>query len=137
MSTANYWRDIPHHYRLVGSRCKNCGSKFYPPRSVCRNCHSTEIEDLRLSDHGKLLTFTIIRNPPRGFEGFSPYVIGIVELDDGVRVLSQIDASEEELAEGMRLEAVLRRYSLDGDEGIIRYGLKFKIPVRDLPRAAS
>ena len=52
-------------------------------------------------------------------------------------MLSQIDALEEELTEGLRLEAVLRRYSLDGEEGIIRYGLKFRIPVQDLPRAAS
>jgi uncharacterized OB-fold protein len=137
MSTANYWRGIRPHYRLLGSRCKHCGSRFFPPRSICRKCLSTEIESLQLPDRGKLLTFTIIRNPPQGFEEFAPYIIGIVELDDGVRVLSQIDALEEELTEGLRLEAVLRRYSLDGEEGIIRYGLKFRIPVQDLPRAVS
>jgi hypothetical protein len=88
------------------------------------------MEDVRLAERGKLLTYSIIRNPPREFEEFAPYIIAIVELDDGVRVLSQIvDASEDQLVEGMRLETVLRRYSQDGEEGIIRYGLKFRIPI--------
>jgi uncharacterized OB-fold protein len=130
MSVPRYWREIPHRYRFIGSRCKSCGNKSYPPRRVCRRCLSTEMEDVRLAERGKLLTYSVIRNPPREFEEFAPYIIAIVELDDGVRVLSQIvDASEDQLVEGMRLETVLRRYSQDGEEGIIRYGLKFRIPI--------
>jgi len=74
-----------------------------------------------------LLTFTVVRNPPRGFEKMAPFVLGIIELEDGSRLMTQItDVMPGEVTIGMPLEAVLRKVSEDGDSGIIEYAIKFR-----------
>jgi len=61
----------------------------------------------------------------------APYIVGIVELDEGPKVTAQIvDAREEELKIGMPVKMVFRRLRVDGDEGLIHYGFKFT-PVRE------
>jgi len=74
-----------------------------------------------------VVTWTVIRNPPKDFERYAPYVVALVELDDGVRILTQLtDVSPEEVSKGMRVEAVFRRVKEDGAEGLILYGYKFR-----------
>jgi len=86
------------------------------------------MEDYKLSEKGIVESFTVIRrNPPSGFERNVPYVVGIVKLKDGVRVISQIvDCIPEEVWIGMPVELTFRRIREDGAEGIIEYGFKFK-----------
>jgi len=86
------------------------------------------MEDYKLSEKGIVESFTVIRrNPPLGFERNVPYIVGIVKLKDGVRVISQIvDCIPEEVWIGMPVELTFRRIREDGAEGIIEYGFKFK-----------
>ncbi|MEM3462468.1 MAG: OB-fold domain-containing protein, partial [Candidatus Bathyarchaeia archaeon] len=61
----------------------------------------------------------------KGFEDQAPYAIGIVQLKEGVRILSQIvDCDPMELREGVRVKMVIRRIREDG--GFIEYGYKFR-----------
>ncbi len=127
MSVPRYWRGIKYHYRLIGSECLSCGKRYYPPRKVCPICHSRNLRDVKLPERGKVLTFTVIRVPPRGYEKYAPYVIAIVELIDGTRVLAQLtDIEPEEVNIGIEVEAVLRKICENGEEGIIQYGIKFR-----------
>ena len=119
MSVPRYWREIPTHFRLLGSECEECGKKFIPVRKVCPFCGSRNIREIEMPKTGKVITFSIVR--------IAPYAIALVELDNGARVLSQItDCSVDEVRIGMRVEAVFRKISEDGDEGIVRYGYKFR-----------
>ncbi|MEM0231798.1 MAG: Zn-ribbon domain-containing OB-fold protein, partial [Candidatus Methanomethyliaceae archaeon] len=96
-------------------------------RSKCLKCGSTEFEKYILPKRGKLLSFSIIRNPPIGFDKKTPYVIGLVELEDGTRLITQItDIDINELKIGMEVEQVFRKITEDGDSGIIQYGVKFR-----------
>ncbi len=125
-SVPRYWRERKYRYRLVGSKCVKCGKTFYPPRPVCQGCGSREMEEIKLPEEGKVLTYTVIRSPPAGFELKAPYVIAIVELDDDTRVLAQLtDVEPEEVSIGMRVKAVLRRIREQSPTGIIEYGIKF------------
>lgn len=127
MSVPRYWREIPHRIRLEGKKCKSCNYVNYPPRSRCLKCGSTEFETCALPKNGKLLSYSVIRNPPVGFDKKTPYVIGLVELEDGTRLVAQItDVDVDELKIGMDLEQVFRKVSEDGDSGIILYGVKFR-----------
>jgi uncharacterized OB-fold protein len=55
------------------------------------------------------------------------YIVGLVELDDGLRILSQIvDLSPDEIYKKLKVEAVFRRVTEDGKTGIIQYGYKFR-----------
>ena len=58
---------------------------------------------------------------------YAPYVVALVELDDGVRILTQVvDVEPEDMKTGMRVEVAFRRVKEDGNSGIIEYGYKFR-----------
>ena len=126
MSEPRYWREIPQRYRLEAARCKECGKVHFPPRLVCMSCGAREFEKLSLSTEGKLVTYTIIRVPPAPFKDQAPYAVGIVELDDGVKVTAQItDCSFEDLKVGLKLRIEFRKIQEDGAAGVLQYGYKF------------
>lgn len=76
---------------------------------------------------GTLFAYTVVYDPPAGFEFAAPYVIGLVQLGDGRLVTAQLtDVDPDGLAIGMALEMVTRKLRSDGDEGAIIYGYKFR-----------
>jgi len=126
MSAPRYAREIPQRYRFEAARCRQCRKISFPPRAVCAGCGSESSEPASLSDHGKIVTWTVVRVAPTPFALQAPYVVAIVELDDGVRVTAQIaDAHGEELDFGTPVRRVLRRVRAEDDGGIIEYGYKF------------
>ncbi len=131
MSVPRYWRETRYRYRLVGEMCTGCGKVLFPRSAVCPECGSVDLEEVGLRGTGSVVTWTVVRNPPEGYEKYSPFVVALVELDDGVRVLSQVvDVEPDEVEAGMRVEAAFRRIKEDGSSGIIEYGYKFR-PVID------
>jgi uncharacterized OB-fold protein len=126
MQVARHWREIPRRYRMEAGKCRKCGKIFFPGRLVCSECGSREFETVRLSGKGKLATFTITRVAPAGFGDQVPYAVGIIELDEGIRVMGQItDCNPELLKIGDRMITKFRRINEEGKTGIIMYGYKF------------
>jgi len=126
-SVPRYWRERRYRYRLIGSECKKCRKRYYPPRKVCLNCGSRELVEVKLAETGKVISYTVIRVLPREFQGLEPYVIALIELDDGTRLLSQLtDVDPEEVSTGIRVVATFRRIKEQSKDGIIEYGIKFK-----------
>ncbi len=81
--------------KLMASRCKKCGALYLPPRPLCVKCYSSELEWVQLKGKGKLVAFTVIGvGPPtmlsEGYDREHPYCSGIVELEEGPRVSTQI-----------------------------------------------
>ena len=127
MRVPSYWRKMPFLYRLSGWRCDHCGAFHQSRPVICRRCRSRRFSEVELPKSGKLIAYTIVRSPPREFSEVSPYAIGLIELDDGSRILSQLtDFQEDELKEGIRVEAVFRRVRVNGEQGLIEYGYKFR-----------
>jgi uncharacterized OB-fold protein len=127
MSTpSKYWREIPQRYRLEANRCSGCNQKFFPPRRICPECGDQRLEPAKLAERGKLLTYTIVRVPPSQFKDQAPYAVGIVELEDGVKLTGQIvDTDFNGISIGMPLKIEFRRMYAVGDSGILCYGYKF------------
>ncbi len=72
------------------------------------------------------MTFTVIRVAPTRFTDQAPYAVGVIELDDGVKLTAQIvDCDVEKMGIGDRVKIEFRRLQEDGDSGIICYGYKF------------
>lgn len=125
MSVPKYWREIPQRYRLEGGKCKNCGFIAFPPRQICPECKKEDFESIKLSDKGKIITYTVIRVAPKQFSFQAPYPVAIIELDGGGRITAQItDANLEEVKIGARVRIVLRKIQEEGKDGIICYGYK-------------
>lgn len=125
MITARYHREIPQRYRLEAGKCQKCGHIDFPPRRVCPKCNGKTFDVVRLSDEGKLVTFTVVRVASDKFSKQTPFVVGIVELNDGVRVTTQIaDAQLDKVEVGHKVRLVFRRIQEDGRSGILCYGYK-------------
>ena len=125
MITARYHREVPQRYRLEASRCSKCGHTSFPPRLVCPECKGKDFQTVRLSDEGKLLTFTVVRVASETFSHETPFAVGIVELNDGVRITTQVtDVDVDELTVGQKVRLVFRKVRDDGKAGIHCYGYK-------------
>jgi uncharacterized protein len=125
MPPARAWRCYPQNYRLEAGRCKGCGAIYFPPRLICRECKSREFETFRLKDTGKVVTHTVIRTPSDEFTGQAPFAVGIIEMDDGVRLTCQIvDVGFDELKVGLPVKLEFRRIYAEGEAGVINYGYK-------------
>jgi len=130
-SVPRAWREAEYRQRLVGSRCAKCSLVRYPPRIICPKCGSREHEEFQLPRVGRVLTYTVIRKGPVEFSGQEPYIVAMVELGENMRILSQLtDVSPEDVKTGMEVEAVLRKYREDSDDGVILYGIKFRPRLR-------
>jgi uncharacterized OB-fold protein len=77
--------------KLVIQHCKDCGANIFYPRIACPNCFSDNIEWIKASGKGTVYTYTVVEsNPPSAFIADLPYVIAVVKLEEGVRMLSNI-----------------------------------------------
>jgi uncharacterized OB-fold protein len=110
--------------RLMGSRCAGCGFTAFPPRSDCPRCLGERFELHEISGRGTLVTFTKIVAAPEGFAELAPYVLGLVDLEDGGRLLASFggEVSEAEIRVGMELRVVPRSIE-DGEDLRVFYEL--------------
>lgn len=76
--------------KLMGGKCRKCGKIHLPPRPLCDKCLSTEFEWVELPQNGKLLTYTIIHVAPPQFQNIAPYAVGIIQLENGVKIPGMI-----------------------------------------------
>jgi uncharacterized OB-fold protein len=123
-----YWRQRDRYYRLIGSRCGDCGAEFFPPVYRCRKCGSVKIGDKEMPQTGTIVTYTKLHEPLPGFEAQAPFYLAVVRLENGTKVLTQVvDSPDESVKTGARVRATVRRARVDGDSGQIIYGYKFQI----------
>lgn len=86
------WEEHEGRLHLLGMRCSACSTPAFPAREVCSQCGATEgLERLRLAPRGRLYSYSEVHAGPKEFP--SPYVIGFVDLEDGVRVVGQVQGS--------------------------------------------
>jgi uncharacterized OB-fold protein len=85
-----------------------------------------KLEEMKLRGEGEIYSFSIVYEAPSQLDKMKPYVIAIVQMDEGVRVTGQIiDCEPSEVKIGMRVRSTLRKLGEDGEAGIIHYGYKF------------
>lgn len=108
--------------KLMGSRCSKCGVLSVPPRSICINCYGTEMEWVEMKGKGKLAAFTCIAiGPPlmikEGYDRKHPYVSGVVELEEGARVVARIEGVDGSKPETIQIGTPLQVEFLHRGEG--------------------
>lgn len=77
---------------LVGQKCRHCGHITYPKKRVCPQCFSEDLEEITLSRKGILHTFSCTYLGVPHLTG--PYVIGYVNLPEGIRLFSLIQCDD-------------------------------------------
>ncbi len=102
--------------KLMLQQCTGCGAWSFPVRERCPHCFAAKLEWRQASGRGSLYTFTVmhqVMNP--GFASSVPYNVAQVDLEEGVRMISNIvGIDNKDLRPGMALEAVFE----DVGEGV-------------------
>jgi uncharacterized OB-fold protein len=93
---------------LIGGRCRECGRVCFPRHEICPYCSLGPVDEIELSRHGTLWAWTAVTAAPPGYEGPVPYGFGVVDLDEGLRVITRITESDpSNLEKGQQMELVL------------------------------
>jgi uncharacterized OB-fold protein len=104
---------------LLANECSNCGSVLFPRADSCTYCATEDPEPIELSRHGTLWSWTAVTAPPPGYEGEVPFGIGIVELPEGVRVITRLtesDPSALRLGQAMECQVVRLHADAEGND---------------------
>lgn len=87
--TRPFWDGLRQHKLLI-QRCNACARHFFYPRPMCPHCLSREVTCVEASGRGKLHTFVINHRAPRQTPFQPPFILAVVELDEGVRMMTNI-----------------------------------------------
>lgn len=108
--------------KLMGSHCTACNKDFLPPHAICPNCHSDQLTWIELSGKGRLAAFTSIFIAPTamieaGYGRDKPYLAGVVELEEGVKISAQIMGLDATKPEEVKIGTPLQVEFVERGEG--------------------
>jgi uncharacterized OB-fold protein len=126
MDLAKHWRLRAARYRLEGQRHRTTGEVRFP-REPAPSMAAEAWEPHALSGAGTIYSFTVVRQPPAGYEEQTPYILALVRLAEGPLITAQLtDCDPQDAAIDMPVEMVTRRLRDLGPDGLIVYGYKFR-----------
>ncbi len=103
----NDFIDYLEEGKVMGSRCKECGLVFFPPRADCYQCFSSDMEWFEVTGNGKLMAYSKLKYAPIGFDEDLPYCIAVLDYPDFKifgRIASDIPVDEIKLGMEMKTE---------------------------------
>jgi len=110
-----YW-DAAREERLIIRQCKACGTTHFLPRCLCPHCWSEDLEWVQASGRGMVHSYTVIRRAPTpAFADLVPYVVALVDLEEGPRMMANViggDALQTRVGDSVR--AVFESRGADG-----------------------
>ena len=91
--------------KVMATRCRRCGTNYFPPRMDCSKCVGSDVEWFEIKGNGRLVTYTVVNYGPTGFEDDAPYTLAIADFD-GVRVFGRLSKGikEIDIKPGMELK---------------------------------
>ena len=107
--TQTFWSGLAEG-RFLGTSCDACAKSSFPPKPFCPHCWSDRIEWIELAPRGTVYSSTVMHAVPTYFRHEAPYRVGIVDLDDGIRIATRVLGVEEGFGVGARAEIVVLAY---------------------------
>jgi len=83
--------------------CESCDRPHFYPRLLCPHCGADRLSWRTASGRGTIHTFVINHKPPKGWAGPVPYVIAVVELDEGPRLLTNLETVDPPTPESVHI----------------------------------
>jgi uncharacterized OB-fold protein len=106
--TAPFWEAVAAG-RLDLQRCRSCHRHVFYPRSLCPHCGGVDLDWVTVSGNGTVYSFTVVHRAPAEFQAEAPYVVALVELEEGVRMLTRlVEVEPAEVRVAMPVEVILR-----------------------------
>ncbi|MBW2057405.1 MAG: Zn-ribbon domain-containing OB-fold protein [Deltaproteobacteria bacterium] len=101
--------------KVSGSRCRQCGTTYFPPRADCCACMSSEMDWFDVVGEGKLVSYSTLSYAPTGFERDLPYTIGLVRFPGEVQVFGRLSKSIEPGQVAVDMALLVRPVMLPGN----------------------
>ena len=76
--------------KVMATRCRECGSSYFPPKMDCPKCLSSDVEWFEIKGKGKLITYTVVNYAPSGFEDDVPYILAIARFGDDLQIFGRL-----------------------------------------------
>lgn len=92
-----FWEGVQNH-TLKLQKCDHCKKYIFYPRFLCPHCFSEHLTWEETSGQGKIHSYTVVHKAPPPFQEDVPYVIGIIDLEEGVRMMSRIIGDRDQIA---------------------------------------
>lgn len=110
--TEFFWNAVAEH-RLVVQRCTGCGELRHPPRPMCPRCNALSWDTIESTGRGTVFSVVTPRHPV--YPWFDdPYFVAVIELEEGIRLVSNlVGVTAEQAAIGLEVEVCFERF--DGD----------------------
>jgi len=120
----SYW-DAARERRLLIRNCKACGRRHFMPRHLCPHCWSDQLEWMESHGRGSILSFSVVhRAPTPAFAATTPYVIALIDLDEGPRMFANIVGdNSHDVAIGDRVSVI---YEARGDGAMLPQFTRFE-----------
>jgi len=113
-----YWEGLAQGELRI-QRCQACSQAVFYPRTLCPHCHSDQLEWIVASGKGTIYTYTVAHQGFGPFAADAPFVIALVELEEGARMMSRIiDAPRERVTIGA---AVSLTFEGSGEDPTLPY----------------
>ena len=112
--TEPYWEGVRRRELLI-PRCRSCGARWFPPSTSCPACSGFDYEWAAASGRGEIVTYTVVhRAPGPAFADRTPYVVAIIQLAEGPRLLTNVvECSPDEVSIGMPVEVTFEEIAAD------------------------
>ena len=107
-----FWKGLQKKELLI-QRCENCNKHIFYPRSICPNCFSEHISWVKSKGRGSIYSYTVVHRTFGPFEDQAPFVVAIVELDEGVRMLTRISGDRKQISIGKPVEITYEKIDDD------------------------
>jgi len=109
-----YWDGLAQGELRI-QHCAACSKYVFYPRSICPHCFAAELTWVKAAGRGEIYSYTVVRQAFGRFSEDVPYVIAIVELDEGVRMMSRIVGTPpEDVKVGAAVQVTFEHF----DEGV-------------------
>ncbi len=91
-----FWEGVNNH-KLMIQWCETCQKHIFYPRIICPHCYSEDVSWVEASGQGRIHSYTVVHRGIPPFNEQTPYVVAIVELNEGVRMISRIIGDREKI----------------------------------------
>jgi uncharacterized OB-fold protein len=103
-----FWDEMKNH-KFMLQHCNDCQKFIFYPRIICPHCYSENISWKETSGQGKVESYTVVHRAMPPFKDEVPYVVGIIQLNEGVKMLSRIINKREDVAIGKNVSVVYQK----------------------------
>jgi len=110
ITKTNDFIDYLEQNKVMGTRCRDCGMQFFPPRADCYRCLTSHMEWFEVTGTGKLVTYSKLEFGPVGFEKDLPYRIALLDFGD-YKVFGRIadGVQDDAIKIGMEMKTTVNR----------------------------